>query len=298
MRGVEVPAAVEFRAQDGGRHGGLEGRLDVCPDIRGVHGVERGKGSQARVQGVLVPPARVGLDAHEDGEAIEDPRDAACGGLGQVLGGHERREVRGVLLVGAAFLHVVEEDAQPVGRGLVEQPDGQPLLLGGHAIGRDQQRVVEAAPAPARELLLRAGDGLLAQLDDGARDVELVLQLARQAQGGHGAIEVGDAGEDPERLVPQAGLGLRVGRARQAHDGRDPLAVLGRERLDGLAEPGHQLEGAGAGGLVPPEQREVRRGAACAGVCEELAVRAQALQVLLQGVSRGLGEILANSGKG
>lgn len=181
--------------QDGGRHGELEGGLEISPgggEWERVQGRER---AQCDGEIVVCRVICVGLDVHEDGQSIQLCEEGLVVRLLHVL-----RLDEGLDRIGPIGEEFGEEGLDG---GILGWPgeysngtipvlggDGRvipgvewvvareaPVDQVGHVVGRDGQDMEEALFAPSREVLLfeEGQGGRVLQAEDGVGHLELVL---------------------------------------------------------------------------------------------------------------------------
>lgn len=157
--------------QDGGRQGDLEGWLEAGPSIgRGGwnKGVQVRERRQGVCEGVLGLGVGVALDAHEDGEAVEEGQERLIGGAVRIVGGDEALD--GL----AAIAEELGEQGADV-LGLVRAGE-VPVREFGHVVHGDGEHVEQALRAPVREVLAQVREGRwLVQAEDRVGHFELAL---------------------------------------------------------------------------------------------------------------------------
>jgi hypothetical protein len=174
------------------------------------------------VEAVVVLVLGVGLDPHEDGEAVERAHDGL--GCGRGLPPQRRnKQVHAAFVfarVRVVQLEEVMESARVLVCAVTRGVDGEPVGERGHGEGRDGEDVDEALLAPRGLLEEQVGGGGGVGLEEGVGDEEVELGP------GQGRGDRGEEGESHE--VP-----VEVGELLD--EGGSEFALEGRRGGEGLA---------------------------------------------------------------
>lgn len=165
----------------------------------------------------------VGLDAHEDGEAVERAHDGLGCGRG-LLPQRRNKQVHAAFVfawVRVVQLEEVMESARVLVCAVTRGVDGEPVGERGHGEGRDGEDVDEALVAPRGLLEEQVGGGGGVGLEERVGDEEVELGLGRAR---------GDRGEEGKgHEVPiEVGELLDEGGGEFALEGRRGREGLGR----------------------------------------------------------------------
>lgn len=199
---------VRVDAEDGRGHGALEGCLDAGPYLVGLLEEARAflevrEGGEGRCEVVVLGVGGVGLDVHEDGEAVDERRNGLrCRGCRAVERCNKAFDGPHVLSrCGVDAVEEVGEGARVLVGGRVGRVDGEPVCEGGHVVRCEGQDVDEALGAPVGEVGVGVADPPV-QAQDGVGDVEVELrggeghlvgcERRAEVEGREGPIEMGE----------------------------------------------------------------------------------------------------------
>lgn len=201
---------VRVDAEDGRGHGALEGCLDAGPYLVGLLEeeacgvvVEVREGGEGCSEVVVLGVGGVGLDVHEDGEAVDERRDGlGCRGCRAVERCNKAFDGPHVLSRrGVDAVEEVSEGARVLVGGRVRWVDGEPVCEGGHVVRCEGQDVDEALGAPVGEVGVGVADPPV-QAQDRVGDVEVELrggeshlvgcERRAEVEGREGPVEMGE----------------------------------------------------------------------------------------------------------
>ena len=115
----------------------------------GPQGLQAREGGEADAEVVLRLGGRVGLEGHEDGQAVEGGRDGLCGRGGRVLCGNEVADCPAI--VSGRISEGSEGEGERVGLLVAifgRRVDREPVRELGHVLRGDGQDMQEALIAP------------------------------------------------------------------------------------------------------------------------------------------------------
>ena len=146
-----LPGDDRVDAHDGGRDGEFEGGLEARPSLHGRRRDEKIKvreGCEGLCEAVACLVLCVALDAHEDGETVEDGEEGLIGRAVWIA-------CRDVALDGLHSVReeVGEEEADVLGLGGIVSSWEVPVGELGHVVDRDGEDVEQALSAPGQEVL-------------------------------------------------------------------------------------------------------------------------------------------------
>ena len=200
---------VRVDAEDGWGHGALERGLDAGPYLVGLleeawmFVLEVWEGGEGCSEVVVLGVGGVGLDVHEDGEAVDERRDGlGCRGCRAVERCNKAFDGPHVLSRrGVDAVEEVGEGARVLVGGRVGGVDGEPVCEGGHVVRCEGQDVDEPLGAPVGEVGVGMADPPV-QAQDGVGDVEVELrggeghlvgcERRAEVEGREGAVEMGE----------------------------------------------------------------------------------------------------------
>ena len=107
-----LPGPLHILEEERRREGLLEGLPDPAPRVRDLEGLEAREGGEGSGEAVAGLGDGVGLDVHEDCEAVEGARDGLRGCAGRVLGDNEALD--GVLELSRGAVEGLEAKPQGV----------------------------------------------------------------------------------------------------------------------------------------------------------------------------------------
>lgn len=185
----------------------FEGRHDRLPEVRRRGVLKVREALEGAFEVVVRGVDGVGLDGHEDGQAVQGGRDRLGRGRGVILCGNEA--FYGVCKLAWSLVEGVEAVQEGVDVLVrIGRVHGEPVLKGRHVEGRDVQDVEEALVSPGIEQGAEGGkQGRGVQAHDGVGDVELVLV----GDGGRAEVVEGEVAiEVGQGLRELVGLEARV----------------------------------------------------------------------------------------